>query len=750
MEYPNKSNINITITPCTRPSTMDTVSTTPRDYNRHCDPRLENHHSINSLSSSASSSSSSLSSFDHVYNDYISHSSTHEHVPSSLSHAHSPLETTRSHQPPNPPALESYDSDHEDFNDSTTATPSSHYRGAVTRDHALGQQERSSSKLPTTQPHRQIKYSLPHQHAFHSSKGRPKETFHPSSCRIGNKVGLDDVADENTTEYSNDTDSRESYGSRGTDGGHFFTHENPPLVPVSHQQAVYEQRHGRRSSRHPPYDTLQLGEDERLNLYRTTTCLSGYSYENAGSGNYGKEGGYNFNNPIFQYDAEMERVVVRKLDRNLLPLLGILYLFSYLDRVNIGNARLFGLEEAVHLTNDQYNIALAAFFLAYCIFEMPSNWILVRVGPRTWIPILMIVWGGVSLGLAWVTSFPTLLIARFALGTAEAGFVPGVLFYLTLFYKRSEHSLRISIFLCFNILAGAFGGLLAAGISRLSGALGLQGWQWIFIIEAIPTMLLAILTWFIMSPSPEAATFLTKDERIYAANRILMDSDVRPTQGASWRQTKAALSDYRIYIICLAGILLHMPVSGVVLFLPSLIADMGFQATTAQLLTVPIYLVAACASLIIPWWSDRIHVRGTFVIFVPIVSLAGFIILAIAPWTWVRYVAVILALSGMVPTSAILTSWLTNNCVGHSKRATSLAMLVSAGSLASMAEKGHLVMASSILLLILTAIAFRFILARENRRRDDNLTKGLTLIQFMSEGHLNDLGDMHPNFRYTL
>ncbi|KAF9290423.1 hypothetical protein BGZ68_007051 [Mortierella alpina] len=577
MEYPNRSNINITITPCTRPSTMDTVGTNPKDYSGYCDPRLESRQSINSLSSSAYSSSSSSSSFDHVYNDYISHLSTQEHSPGIISQAHPSLDSM-SYQPPSHPTLEIQDSDHEDFHDTTTATPSSHSRGAVTRDHALGQQQRSGSKLPATQPHRQIKHSVPHQRPFPNSKGRSKDTFQHSSHRTNNKVGQDDVPGETAVEYSNDTDSRESQGSRGTHGGHFFTHENPPLVPVSHQQAIYEQRQGRRSSRHPPYDILQLGEDERLNLYRTTTCLSGYSYENAGDGDYGKEGGYNFNNPIFQYDAEMERTVVRKLDRNLLPFLGILYLFSYLDRVNIGNARLFGLEEAVHLTNGQYNIALAAFFLAYCIFEMPSNWILVRVGPRTWIPILMVAWGGVSLALAWVTSFPTLVIARFALGTAEAGFVPGVLFYLTLFYKRSEHSLRISIFLCFNILAGAFGGLLAAGISRLSGALGLQGWQWIFVIEAIPTILLAILTWFVMSPSPEAASFLTKDERIYAANRILMDSDVRPTQGASWRQTKAALSDYRIYILCFAGILLHMPVSGVVLFMPSLIADMGFQA----------------------------------------------------------------------------------------------------------------------------------------------------------------------------
>jgi len=159
-----------------------------------------------------------------------------------------------------------------------------------------------------------------------------------------------------------------------------------------------------------------------------------------------------------------------------------------------------------------------------------------------------------------------------------AGFVPGVLFYLTLFYKRSEHSFRMAIFLCFNILAGAFGGLLAAGISHLNGVLHLQGWQWIFILEAVPTILLAVVTWFVMTPSPSTAYFLTGEERIYAANRILMDSNVSPSKSASWKQTREAVTDYRIYLVCLATMFVHVPYSGVVLFLPSLVADMGFKA----------------------------------------------------------------------------------------------------------------------------------------------------------------------------
>ncbi|KAH7044780.1 major facilitator superfamily domain-containing protein [Linnemannia elongata] len=506
-------------------------------------------------------------------------------------------------------------------------------------------------------------------------------------------------------------------------------------------------------------------------MYRTKSFLSELSFERNGGGDgYSGDGaggvekrGEYFAAMNFQQDPEMERQIVRKLDRHLLPLLGILYLFSYLDRVNIGNARLFGLEEAVHLSNGQYNIALASFFLAYCLFELPSNWMLVRLGPRIWIPLLMFLWGGVSLALAWVTNFTGLVVARFALGTAEAGFVPGVLFYLTLFYKRSEHSFRMAIFLCFNILAGAFGGLLAAGISQLAGKWNLQGWQWIFILEAIPTLLLAVLTWFIMTPSPMEAKFLTEEERIYATNRIIVDSDVVPTVEASWRQTRSALTDVRVYLICLGSMLLHLPSAGVVMFLPSLIADMGFKATTAQLLTVPPYMVAACISLLVPWWSDRLGIRGYFAIFIPMVSLVGFSLLAFAPWTWLRYLAVTFALCGMVPTSSILTSWLTNNCIGHAKRATALAMMISAGSLAGMAgtqvyrpddapryQRGHIVMAISICCFILNALVLRTMLSRENHRRDNNQTKGLRLLQFMSEGHLNDLGDMHPNFRYTL
>ncbi|KAG0263924.1 hypothetical protein BGZ95_003690 [Linnemannia exigua] len=744
MRHPKPNSINITITPSSRPSTMDEASSPrsgvesgtsnsrrqqrPQHPSKTTASPPPQQYSLESSPTSSSSSSSIGNSNNYENQDASRHvqglpasalatvDAVLNRTPSRQYH-HSAKKTRASQasyydkaQHEDIDKFDVVDSGDTDDDDNSEIDHYQHQKrkgggGGVTRDHPLGR----GPKVPKAQSQRHIRLAdapIMATSATNTNKGGtprvPKVTLYEPSNNMSNKVSQQSSVSplrgergvQSRPEDSGETevDRSSSNESRGRNGGHFYNLGNDPLHPQHLQQQQSEK------------------QDQLLEMYRTKSFISELSFErySAGGGGGGdgcgdaggveKRGQY-FAAMNFQQDPELERRIVRKLDRHLLPLLGILYLFSYLDRVNIGNARLFGLEEAVHLSNGQYNIALASFFLAYCLFELPSNWVLVRVGPRIWIPILMILWGGVSLALAWVTSFAGLVIARFALGTAEAGFVPGVLFYITLFYKRSEHSFRMAIFLCFNILAGAFGGLLAAAISQLAGVWGLQGWQWIFILEAIPTLLLAVLTWFIMTPSPQAAKFLTEEERIYATNRIIVDSDVLPTAKASWNQTKAALTDVKIYLICLGSVLLHIPSAGVVMFLPTLIADMGFKATTAQLLTVPPYMVAACVSLLIPWWSDRTGIRGYFSIFVPMVSVVGFSLLAFAPWTW---------------------------------------------------QRGHIVMAISICCFILNAFVLRTMLSRENHRRDNNKTKGLRLIQFMSEGHLNDLGDMHPNFRYTL
>ncbi|KAG0083348.1 hypothetical protein BGZ92_010838, partial [Podila epicladia] len=494
--------INITITPSTRPSTLDTTQA-QRSYNSANCP--------NSLDSSPTYSSSS--SLDGGY-DYTKRKKYGRHVqglPTStmatvdavLESHDVPMHAANLSDPGN--GGEDDEDEDEEVYIRSKGDIKNTSRGVMTQSYDLGQ----TAIISAAEPHRQVKH--PNQPMTKNQRHRHLSRDHSAqrSSSQKSKRGRQDSPAKTEITTSDESISINDAKSPG----------QPTPRPLSQEQ---------------------------IQMYRTATYMSEFSGDAVITYNDEKQVGYVPNWPLFLPDRETEEKIVKKLDWNLLPLLGILYLFSYLDRVNIGNARLFGLEEAVHLTDSQYNIALASFFVAYAAFEIPSNWVLVRIGPRSWIPLLMLAWGSISFSLAWVTSFTGLTIMRFALGLAEAGFVPGVLYYITLFYKRSEQSFRIAIFLCFNILAGAFGGLLAAAISHLSGKLGLEGWQWIFIIEAIPTILLAVLTWFVMTPSPSTAKFLTMDERIYASNRILMECDVLPTANASWRQTREALTDYRI------------------------------------------------------------------------------------------------------------------------------------------------------------------------------------------------------------
>lgn len=187
--------------------------------------------------------------------------------------------------------------------------------------------------------------------------------------------------------------------------------------------------------------------------------------------------------PTDESRAVAERKLVRKLDARLLPVLTMLYLLSFLDRSNIGNAKLDGLTADLKMTQADYLNALTMYFLGYVLFEIPSNIVLKRLTPRLWLPTLMVVWGIVSTLMGLVHNYSGLMAVRFFLGATEAGLFPGVVYYLSCWYKRKEQHFRISIFFSAASLAGAFGGVLAYGIGKMTGVGHKSGWSWIFIIE---------------------------------------------------------------------------------------------------------------------------------------------------------------------------------------------------------------------------------------------------------------------------
>lgn len=182
-------------------------------------------------------------------------------------------------------------------------------------------------------------------------------------------------------------------------------------------------------------------------------------------------------------DPEAEKKLLRKLDRHIIPTVMLAYLLCFLDRTNIGNARLFGLEEDLELVGSMYQTAVAILFVPYVLIEVPSNLVLKKFRPSRWLTFITVGWGIVSTLTGIVQSYAGLIVARVFLGLLEGGLLPGLTVYLTLFYTKKEIALRISFLFISSALAGACGGLLAYGIGFLDGVRGYSGWRWIFIIE---------------------------------------------------------------------------------------------------------------------------------------------------------------------------------------------------------------------------------------------------------------------------
>lgn len=174
-----------------------------------------------------------------------------------------------------------------------------------------------------------------------------------------------------------------------------------------------------------------------------------------------------------------------KLDLRLIPWLCLLYLISFLDRTNIGNAKLDGLEKSLHITGGQYNACLSIFFVSYALFEPLTNVLLKRLRPSVFIPIIMTLWGITMVTMGLTHNFSGMMAARWFLGTAEAGLFPGINFYLSCWYKRDELGIRAAIFFSAAAVSGSFGGLLAAAIGNMAGIGGKEGWAWIFILEGL-------------------------------------------------------------------------------------------------------------------------------------------------------------------------------------------------------------------------------------------------------------------------
>ncbi|GBB85089.1 hypothetical protein RclHR1_11670003 [Rhizophagus clarus] len=248
---------------------------------------------------------------------------------------------------------------------------------------------------------------------------------------------------------------------------------------------------------------------------------------------------------IFVEDKVFEKKLLRKIDFRIMPLLTLLYLLSFLDRVSIGNAKLAHIERDLGLVGAQFNWCLSIFFFGYTLFEIPSNFILIRTNPSVCVDSFYDdIMGICNDAYVFVNNFSELMSARFFLGACEAGFFPGAIYYITTWYKRSETNSRIAIFFIGNSFAGSLSGLLAYCVVRLDGKLDLKGWQWLFLIEGLMTIVVSTLSYFFLSNYPEKTKWLSDKERKYAAGRLKNDAGKAHAEHFDKKQIYAALTDW--------------------------------------------------------------------------------------------------------------------------------------------------------------------------------------------------------------
>ncbi len=384
--------------------------------------------------------------------------------------------------------------------------------------------------------------------------------------------------------------------------------------------------------------------------------------------------------------SSQQRAVIAKINRRLLPLLFLCYVIAYIDRINLGFAKLhlrevLGVDPAVF--GSVYGLGAGLFFIGYFLFEVPSNLIMQRVGARIWIARIMIVWGLVSMAMMFINSVPVFYVMRFLLGAAEAGFFPGIILYFTYWYPARERARAIALFATGGVVAGIVGSPVSGAILGLDGLGGLAGWQWLFILEALPAVIVGILLLVILPNGPDDVRWLTPAEKGWIRTTL---ADEAARSGATHEHRLAEVfTSGRVWLLCLLYFLMNIGSYGYELWLPSIIKSFSGKsdAVVGWINAVP-YLIAAIVMLLVGRHSDRTGERKGHVAAAATASAVGFALSAYFTNPYLALASLALAFAGIK--STIGPFWaLTTASLGARAAAGGIALINSVGNLGGFA-----------------------------------------------------------------
>jgi len=317
------------------------------------------------------------------------------------------------------------------------------------------------------------------------------------------------------------------------------------------------------------------------------------------------------NSPQISADSELAHRTIAKVSWRLLPFLFILYVFNYIDRLNVGAAALT-MKADLNFSDQAYAFGTSIFFIGYFFFEVPSNLIMERVGARRWIARIMITWGIISAGLMFANTEGKFYALRLLLGVAEAGFFPGIILYFTYWFPRPVRARAMSRFVIATVFSQIIGNPLAAALLNLDGTFGLRGWQWLYLLEGLPSVFLGISVFFILSDNPGKARWLKEDEREYLVTTLERE---RQEASATHHMTFAdALRSRTVLQITALFLLLQMCGYGMNFFSNLILqARSGWDKSQILYYMMIPAICSAIAMLLSGYFSDKIGKRKPFV-----------------------------------------------------------------------------------------------------------------------------------------
>jgi ACS family tartrate transporter-like MFS transporter len=368
------------------------------------------------------------------------------------------------------------------------------------------------------------------------------------------------------------------------------------------------------------------------------------------------------------------RALYRKISWRLIPYMFLLYIVNYLDRVNVGFAAM-DIQRDLHFSNTVYGTGAGIFFLGSALFDLPSNLILTRVGPRVWMARIMISWGVISTCMMFMQSAESFYVLRFLLGVSEAGFFPGMIIYLTYWFPTHERGRAVARFMTATSLAGVVGGPLSSAVLRMDGLHGLAGWQWLFLTEGIPTILLGVSVLFLLKDHPEKAGWMTPKERVWLAGELKRDSE--RYGAATHHRLTDAFKLPALWVLAGAYFVSQVGVYIVNLWMPLILDSFSRGAADASLMarysTIP-YLAAAAMTVAVGWSSDKRNERRWHIAGCLTLSAVGFAWAAMAQSMAVALCALTLAAVGLW--SMMGPFWtLTTSMLGGTAAAGAVAIL---------------------------------------------------------------------------